>query len=97
MATLLYKEPVETLLGPSPRVESIKERFIAITPEISIERAKLITESYKETEAEPIHIRRAKALEKILAGMPIFVGKDELIVGNSVRGALVVTCLTSLR
>jgi formate C-acetyltransferase len=63
-------------------VERIKERFMAITPEICVERAKLITESYKETEAEPINIRRAKALEKILAGMTVFIGEDELIVGN---------------
>ncbi len=41
----------------------------------------MITESYKETEDEPIHIRRAKALEKILTEMTIFIGDDELIVG----------------
>jgi len=71
-----------TLPGATPRVERIKERFLAITPEICVERAKLITESYKETEAEPIHLRRAKALEKILSKMTIFIQEDELIVGN---------------
>ncbi len=67
---------------PTARVERVKERFLTQTPEICPERAKLITESYKETEALPIIMRRAKAFEKILAGMSIFIEDDELIVGN---------------
>lgn len=77
------KEPLaKTLPGPSPRAERIQQRFLEITPEICVERAQLLTESYKETEAEPIHIRRAKALEKILSHMTIYIQEDELIVGN---------------
>jgi len=73
---------VLNLPGPTPRVEAIKERFIKITPEICVERAQLITQSYAETEDQPIHVRRAKALEKILNDMTIFIQDDELIVGN---------------
>lgn len=73
---------VLNLPGPTPRVETIKERFIKITPEICVERAQLITQSYGGTEDQPIHIRRARALEKILDGMTIFIQDDELIVGN---------------
>lgn len=73
---------VANLPGPTPRVETIKERFIKITPGICVERAQLITESYRETEDQPIHIQRAKALEKILDGMTIFIQDDELVVGN---------------
>ncbi|MDD2335929.1 MAG: glycyl radical protein [Geobacteraceae bacterium] len=76
------KIDVPNLPGPTPRMEAIKERFIKVTPEICVERAQLITESYKETEDLPIHIRRAKAFEKILNGMTIFIQDDELIVGN---------------
>lgn len=76
------KIDVNKLPGPASRAERIKERFMAITPEICVERAQLITDSYKETEAEPIYIRRAKALEKILTEMTIFIQDDELIVGN---------------
>jgi formate C-acetyltransferase len=79
---LLRKIDVLHLPGPTPRVEAIRERFISITPEICVERAQLITESYKETEDQPILIRRARALEKILAGMTIFIQPDEVIVGN---------------
>jgi pyruvate formate-lyase/glycerol dehydratase family glycyl radical enzyme len=70
------------LPGPTPRVEAIKDRFITITPEICVERAQLVTQSYKETVDQPIYIRRAKALEKILNGMTIFIQDGELIVGN---------------
>jgi formate C-acetyltransferase len=73
---------VNHLPGPTPRMEAIKQRFIRITPEICVERAQLITASYKETEEEPIHMRRAKALEKILGEMTVFIQDDELIVGN---------------
>ena len=68
--------------GPSNRVEQVKDRFLTYTPEICPERARLLTESYKETESLPMHLRRAKSLEKILAGMSIFIEDDELIVGN---------------
>jgi len=67
---------------PTARVERVKERFVGQTPAICPERAKLITESYKETAALPIHLRRAKAFERILTGMSIFIEDDELIVGN---------------
>jgi len=73
---------VANLPGATAKVEAIKERFIKITPEICVERAQLITESYRETEDLPIHLRRAKAFEKILHGMTIFIQDDELVVGN---------------
>ncbi|HTP64041.1 MAG TPA: pyruvate formate lyase family protein, partial [Geobacteraceae bacterium] len=73
---------VMNLPGPTPRVTAIKERFIKVTPEICVERAQLITESYRDTEDQPINIRRARALEKILNEMTIFIQDDELVVGN---------------
>ena len=52
-------------------------------PEIESARAILITESYKETENEPIIIRRAKAFEHILKNIPIIIRDEELIVGST--------------
>lgn len=69
-------------IGPTDRVEAIREKFIQITPEVCVERAQLITESYKDTEDQPMPIRRAKAFENILSKMTIFIQPDELIVGN---------------
>jgi formate C-acetyltransferase len=49
---------------------------------LCIERARLITQSYKETEGEPIVLRRAKALAYLLDNMTIWIGGHERIVGN---------------
>lgn len=49
---------------------------------ICLERARLITESFKATDGQPIAIRRAKALEHILGNMTIYIREGELIVGN---------------
>jgi formate C-acetyltransferase len=49
---------------------------------VCLERARLITESYKETEGEPMVLRRAKALKKILENMTIYIQPKERLVGN---------------
>lgn len=49
---------------------------------ICLERAKLITESYRETEGMPMVLKRAKALGKILDNMTIYIQDEEIIVGN---------------
>jgi len=52
-------------------------------PEIKLDlqRSRLMTESYKETDGEPMVLRRAKALANILAKMGIFIRDYERIVG----------------
>ncbi|MDK2981015.1 MAG: hypothetical protein PWQ55_1362 [Chloroflexota bacterium] len=65
-----------------PRVRRVRADLMAAAPAICPERALLITESYRETQGQPIVLRRAKALERILADMSIFIEKDQLIVGN---------------
>ncbi|MCF0111793.1 MAG: formate C-acetyltransferase, partial [Erysipelotrichaceae bacterium] len=47
-----------------------------------LERALLYTESYKETEGQPVIIRRAKALRHILENHVIVIDDDDLLVGN---------------
>lgn len=64
------------------RSDKLKTRLLSLSREVCIERALLITESYKETEGEPVPIRRAKALRKILSNLSINIWSDELIVGN---------------
>lgn len=49
---------------------------------LDLERARLLTESYKRTEGEPMALRRAKALAHILENMTIYIRPGELIVGN---------------
>jgi len=66
----------------SERINKLASDLFSVTPEIEAERAALITQSYKETEAFPMIMRRAKSLEKILNEMTIVIRDDELIVGN---------------
>ncbi|MBM4463921.1 MAG: hypothetical protein FJ012_11465, partial [Chloroflexi bacterium] len=54
---------------------------------VCLERARLITESYKETEGEPMITRRAKALKKILENMTIYIQPKERLVGNMASDA----------
>ncbi len=73
---------IPQLVGPSDRIKRVLDRFMDAAPAICTERAVLITESYKETEGQPMPARRAAALDKILSGMSIFIQDDELLVGN---------------
>ena len=67
----------------SDRIPRLVENLYKKMPEIESARAILITESYKETENEPIIIRRAKAFEHILKNIPIIIREEELIVGST--------------
>ncbi len=49
---------------------------------LCIEKARLITESFKQTEGEPVITRHAKAYSHMLENMPILIDKDELFVGE---------------
>ncbi|MBI2854776.1 MAG: hypothetical protein HYX87_07650 [Chloroflexi bacterium] len=57
---------------------------VAYGPDVKIclERARLVTESYKETEGQPMVLRRARALEKILGKMTIYIDEGQLLAGN---------------
>ncbi len=72
-----------TAIPKSDRIPKLVENLYAKMPEIESTRARLITESYKQTENEPIIIRRAKAFEHILENIPIVIRDLELIVGST--------------
>ena len=78
-------EKVIPLAGNSPesRGKRLWERALENRKhaKLSLARALLVLESYRETEGLPSPIRRAKALEKIVTGIPIFIDSDELLVG----------------
>lgn len=76
----------------SPRVQELKKAIIYKTytsegkfrgdVKVCLERARLMTQSFKETDGEVMVIRRAKALAKVLENMTIYIKDGELIVGN---------------
>ncbi|MDF2539235.1 MAG: glycyl radical protein [Herbinix sp.] len=70
-------------LPKTDRIVKLIDHLFIKMPEVESARAILITESYKETEGEPIITRRAKAFEHILNHIPITIREGELIVGSS--------------
>jgi pyruvate formate-lyase/glycerol dehydratase family glycyl radical enzyme len=64
------------------RVKILKERTCVDTYPLSIEKIRLTTESFMQTEGEPQVLRRAKAVANYLANRTIFIEDLELIVGN---------------
>ena len=72
-----------TPIPKSDRIPKLVENLYAKMPEIESARAVLITESYKQTENEPMIIRRAKAFQHILENIPITIRDLELVVGSS--------------
>nr|WP_308626111.1 glycyl radical protein [uncultured Eisenbergiella sp.] len=69
----------------SERITRLVENLYRNMPEIEPDRAVLLTESYRETEGEPIIMRRARAFAHILAHIPITIREEELIVGSSTK------------
>lgn len=78
-------------IGLTERVKQLKKRVAESSPWASSERAVLITRAYQETEGQPVVIRRAMALKKILEEMSINIADGELIVGN--QGTKPLECL----
>lgn len=65
------------------RISRLIDMTFKDMPVVEADRAVLLTESYKQTEAEPVITRRAKAFAHILKEIPITIREDELIVGSS--------------
>lgn len=66
----------------SKRVEELRSFLLSQPPTICAERAAIVTEVYRECEGEHVLIKRAKALERVLQNMSIFILDNELLVGN---------------
>ena len=68
--------------NPSDRIKRLKDQLVNSVRELSAERARYVTQSYKETENKPEILRRAKGLENALKNQTPLILPDELIVGH---------------
>ena len=68
-----------------PRIEKLLEKYWDCSPEVDIERARIYTKSYKETEGEDVLYRRAKAFKAYCEQREIDIPDFQLIVGASAR------------
>ena len=64
------------------RVEKLRKRMNSRIPTICPERAEIVTRCYKNSEDEPIVLRRAKAFAEVLDNMTVYIEPDSLIIGN---------------
>jgi pyruvate formate-lyase/glycerol dehydratase family glycyl radical enzyme len=79
-------ETEKTTLSPKARIAALRERVqCIILHRVYVGRARLVTESYRETEGEPVVIRVAKGLNHVLLNMNIGITDGELIVGDYIE------------
>lgn len=69
--------------GSRQRVFKILNSFKGQLPRIDIERAKYFTDSFKETEGQPLILRWSKALKHIAENITIYIDDDQLVVGRA--------------
>lgn len=73
----------ENVGGITERIKRLREESYEAQPTLTIERALIETEFYKENEGKyPIPILRAMNFLEICKKKTIYIGKDELIVGE---------------
>ncbi len=67
---------------PTERVVRLKQRLLQQTRLVDVERARYATQSYRQTEGEPMVIRRARLLLHLVRSLSIAIYPAEIIVGN---------------
>lgn len=65
------------------RVYAILESFQGQRPRIDAERALYFTESFRQTEGEPLILRWSKALKHIAAHMTVYIDEHQLLAGRA--------------
>lgn len=64
------------------RVARLREESLSTQPWLSIERAVLITEYYRNSKTASLAMQRAEAFSHLMENKTIYIGEDELIVGE---------------
>jgi pyruvate formate-lyase/glycerol dehydratase family glycyl radical enzyme len=85
MNQLPMVDQVNKVVALTDRVDKRKQEYLDAIPHIDVERSRLVTESWKETEGEPLDIREAKLFKKIMDGIPVSIKDGELIVGSQTQ------------
>ncbi len=88
MAELIYSQQEKRILlhqgqTTSGRSEKLIRRVRGVRPEIDIERGLYFTESFRQTEGQPLILRWAKALYHYAEHASVEIEPDQLIVGRA--------------
>ena len=68
-----------------PRIAKLKQQYETYRPTLNFDLALVKTQVMKETEGQPMAIRRAKAFKRYCETKPVNILDHELIVGNTGR------------
>ncbi len=68
--------------APAQRIAQRKRDILATPRKVFLDTARIETASYKQTEGEPVILRRAHAFRAQCRKLPIQIYENELIVGN---------------
>lgn len=67
------------------RIKTIYNNFKNSASAVDIQRARYFTESFKETEGEPLNLRWAKALHRIAEKIDVIIDDGQLLAGRGGR------------
>jgi len=76
---------VHPTAGPSARVAAGVARNLGAVPELFADRAVAATSGWQDGEGQPLPVRRALMLARILEDHPIVIQEGEVIVGTKTR------------
>ncbi|MDL2318361.1 glycyl radical protein [Eubacteriales bacterium OttesenSCG-928-A19] len=66
----------------TPRMAAFRDALIDCKPTVCVERARVTTDTYRESMDQPLAIRRALMLRNVLREMTIYIEPQTLIAGN---------------
>ncbi len=66
----------------TPRMRAFRTALVDAEPKVDAERALITTEVYRENQDQPLALKRAIMLKRVLEEMTIFIEDETLIAGN---------------
>ena len=64
------------------RLEGLKKRYFDTVPRLTSERSTYYAQSWRETDGQPIQLRIAKAVKRVLEHVPTPIFENELVAGS---------------
>jgi len=64
------------------RGQRLRKRVISVDPQVCIERARFVTDAYRDNEGKHVLVQRAEAFDRIMRGISVYILSDELVVGH---------------
>jgi formate C-acetyltransferase len=66
-----------------PRIQRMLDGFRDQPIRLSLDRARLLTESFRESEGQPTVLRWGRGLAHVLEGLPLHIGEHDLLAGSA--------------